>query len=233
MVNDSFNNNDHIEKRIKLAYTSIGNLYSTGVLNRLMSIYTKICLFKIYIKPLLYYGIESLDINKGYLNEIRKCESSIVKQLIGISKYCHTTDLFSALNINTAEESLYISKFKFIQRMERNEYTKQFMEELREVNTTTGSLSRVVKYMGLKQTSSSINILDNIDEKLESIKQNMSDRFKYNPKVNEIKEILEIQNIKFRTFKLYKKLSNNNFLPISLSRAQKNINTFNQVHRNQ
>ena len=101
------------------------------------------------------------------------------------------------------------------------------------MNTTTGSLSRVVKYMGLKQKSSSINILENIDEKLESIKQSMSDRFKYNPKVNEIKEILEIQNIKFRTFKLYKKLSNNNFLPTSLSRAQTNINIFNQVHRNQ
>ena len=104
--------------------------------------------------------------------------------------------------------------------MERNEYTKQFMKELREVNTTTGSLSRVVKYMGLTQKSSSSSILENIDEKLESIKQNMYDRFKYNTKVDEIKEILEIQNIKFRTFKLYKKLANNNFLPISLSRAQ-------------
>lgn len=66
-----------------------------------MSINTKISLFK--INPLLYNGIESLDINKGDLNEIGKCESSIVKQLIGISKYCHTTDLFSALKINTAE----------------------------------------------------------------------------------------------------------------------------------
>jgi hypothetical protein len=72
-----------------------------------------------------------------------------------------------------------------------------------------------------------------MDEKLESIKQNMYDRFKYNTKVDEIKEILEIQNIKFRTFKLYKKLANNNFLLISLSRAQTTINTFNQVHRNQ
>ena len=42
----------------------------------------------------------------------------------------------------------FISKFKFIRhRMERNEYTKQFMKELREVNTTTGSLSRVDKCM--------------------------------------------------------------------------------------
>ncbi len=40
MANDSFNNKDHIEKRIKLAYTSIGNLYSTGLINKLMSITT-------------------------------------------------------------------------------------------------------------------------------------------------------------------------------------------------
>jgi hypothetical protein len=43
--------------------------------------------------------------------------------------------------------------------------------------------------MRLGQRSSSSNILENIDEKLEAIKQKMSDRFKYNPKVDEIKEI--------------------------------------------
>jgi hypothetical protein len=48
----------------------------------------------------------------------------------------------------------------------------QFMKELREENTTTGSLSRVVKYMRLDQRSSSSSILENIDEKLEAIKQN-------------------------------------------------------------
>ena len=46
------------------------------------------------------------------------------------------------------------------------------MKELREENTTTGSLSRVVKYMRLDQRSSSCSILENIDEKLEAIKQN-------------------------------------------------------------
>jgi len=44
--------------------------------------------------------------------KLRNANQSIVKQLIGI--YCHTTDL------NSAEESLYISKLKFIQRMEKN-----------------------------------------------------------------------------------------------------------------
>jgi len=90
MINDTANNKEHIEKRIKLAFTNIGNLQSTGVLNKLMSINTKISLFKVYIKPLLYYGAESLDLNIGDINDIKKCEATIVKQLVGISKYCHT-----------------------------------------------------------------------------------------------------------------------------------------------
>jgi hypothetical protein len=77
-----------------------------------------------------------------------------------------------------------------------------------------------------------ITVLEKIYRNLETIKQNMSDRFNYNPKVNEIKEILEITNTKFRTFKLYKKLSNNNFAPMNLSRAQTNINTFSNIYRN-
>jgi len=90
MINDTANNKEHIEKRIKLAFTNIGNLQSTGVLNKLMSINTKISLFKVYIKPLLYYGADSLDLNIGDVNEIKKCEATIVKQLVGISKYCYT-----------------------------------------------------------------------------------------------------------------------------------------------
>jgi hypothetical protein len=71
----------------------------------MMSVSTKISLFKIYIKPLLYYGLEALDLNKSEINEIKKCESSIVKKLMGISKYCHTEELFSALLLETTEES--------------------------------------------------------------------------------------------------------------------------------
>jgi hypothetical protein len=112
MVNDEFYNQEHIQKRIKLAYTNIGSLYSAGVLNKSMSIQTKLSLFKIYIKPLLYYGCESLDLNKKDVNDIRKCEGGIVKSLVGISKYCHTDPLFSALDIENTEESIYINKIR-------------------------------------------------------------------------------------------------------------------------
>jgi hypothetical protein len=64
MVNNSFNNQEHIDKRIKLAYSNISNLYTTGALNKMMCVSTKISLFKIYIKPLLYYGLEALDLQK-------------------------------------------------------------------------------------------------------------------------------------------------------------------------
>ena len=46
---------------------------------------------------------------------------------MGISKYCHAEELFSALSLETTEESVYL---KFLQRLENNLYTNQFMTEL-------------------------------------------------------------------------------------------------------
>jgi hypothetical protein len=195
-----------------------------------MSINTKISLFKVYIKPLLYYGAESLDLNIGDINDIKKCEATIVKQLVGISKYCHTNELFSALNIEPAEETIRILKLKFIQRMNKNEYTSKFMEELRCVNKTNGSLKRIAIDMDLSINANMNDIINNIDGSLEKIRTMQHDKFKYNPIVNQIKDILEIQNNKFRTFKLYKKRGNNNYQPMlrndRLVKAKNNITNY-------
>ena len=136
MVNNSFNNQEHIDKIIKLAYTNISNLYTSGVLNNMMCVSTKISVFKVYIKPLLYYDLEALDLNKSEINDIKKCESSIVKQLMRISKYCHhIEELFSALSLEKTEESIYKHKLKFLKPLENNMYTNKFMTELRMHNT--------------------------------------------------------------------------------------------------
>jgi len=230
MVNNSFNNQEHIDKRTKLAYSNLSNLYTTGVLNKMMCVSTKISLLKIYIKPLLYYGLEALDLNKSEINDIKKCESSIVKQLMGISKYCHTEELFSALSIETTEESIYKHKLRFLQRLENNSYTNQFITELRMLNNTTGSLTRISKYMKLNNNSCMKTILDNIQITLLKMERNLLDRHLYNPKVNEIKEILSISNTRYRTYKLYKRLANNNYDPILNS--MRNVSAMRNLNKN-
>ena len=72
------------------------------------------------------------------------------------------------------------------------------------------------------------DIINNIDGSLEKIRTTLHKKFKYNPIVNQIKDILEIQNNKFRTFKLYK--NNNNNQPMvrndRLNKAKNNIASY-------
>jgi hypothetical protein len=56
--------------------------------------------------------------------------------------------------------------------MEKNEYTKQFMKEIREENTKTVSLTRVVKYMKLDLQASGKDILNHINGSQKSINKN-------------------------------------------------------------
>ena len=90
-------------------------------------------------------------------------------------------------------------------------YTNQFITELRILNTTSGSLTRISKYMKLNNNSSMQTKLDNIQITILNMEESLLDRHLYNPKVNEIKEILKISNSRYRIYKLYKRLANNNY----------------------
>ena len=85
------------------------------------------------------------------------------------------------------------------------------MTELRMLNTTSGSLTRISKYMKLTNNESMQTMLDNIPITILKMEENLLNRHLYNPKVNQIKEILKISNYRYRIYKLYKLLANNNY----------------------
>ena len=85
------------------------------------------------------------------------------------------------------------------------------MTELRMLNTTSGSLTRISKYMKLTNNESMQTMLDNIPITILKMEENLLNRHLYNQKVNQIKEILKISNYRYRIYKLYKLLANNNY----------------------
>ena len=56
------------------------------------------------------------------------------------------------------------------------------------------------------------------------------DRHLYNPKVNQIKEIIKISNSRYRIYKLYKLLANNNYDPIL--KSIRNKSTIRHLNKN-
>ena len=104
------------------------------------------------------------------------------------------------------------------------------MTELREFNLTNGSLTRISKYMKLSNNASMQMILDKIQITLLKMEENLLDRHLYNPNVNQIKEILKISNSRYRIYKLYKLLANNNYDPILNS--MRNKSTIRHLNKN-
>jgi len=94
-----------------------------------MSTNEKMKLFKIYIKPLLTFGYETLDLNDDELKLLKQIEGNVVKKLIGIPKRFHTMPLYGALDIESTRNTIMIQQMNFIMRIQKNDYLKNFLIE--------------------------------------------------------------------------------------------------------
>jgi len=198
--------NAHIDTRKNKANASINNLKSLGILNTEMSISNKIKLFNIYVRPILYYGNETMYFNKGNVDTIRKIEGNLLKQVIGIPYGCKSELIYSALNMPITEESLIKNQMKFLKRALENDYINEFIEESFKVKTKLN----IIGALRLKTINGSdvnfSNLNEFIEYSLNKIDQKVYDRYHYNNDAKEVEEILNIDYYKYRNFKLINKL---------------------------
>ena len=62
------------------------------------------------------------------------------------------------------------------------------------------------------------------------MEESLLDRHLYNPKVNQMKEILKISNSRYGIYKLYKRLANYNYDPVLNS--IRNVSTMRHLNKN-
>jgi hypothetical protein len=159
----------------------------------------------------LYYGVETFDLNGGDCDFLMKAEGNLLKSMLSIPNKCHSTLIYSALKINTTDETIKINQIKFLLRAIENNFVKMFIHELLELNTVTNIIG-TVKSEYLNATLKTFPMLiTNLNKALETLKSQPMDRFRYNKEVHEILEILSYENAKYRSFKLMRKLYFNKF----------------------
>ena len=79
-----------------------------------------------------------LDLDTNEINELKKCEGNAIKQIVGITKKCHTTPLYGALDMDSTVNSILIQQMKFIKRIQSNEYLNDFLVESRNIKNNSG-----------------------------------------------------------------------------------------------
>ena len=120
-------NKNYLTKRRKLAISASAKLKSLGIYTKHTCPYFKGHLYKTFIRPVLMYGMESIDLKKTEINEMRRTEGNIVKKLIGIPSRCRTTSFLLSLNIEDTRTFLENQKVEFIIRQIENKCTKNLL----------------------------------------------------------------------------------------------------------
>jgi hypothetical protein len=129
LINMNGKARSHLNNRKKAAYASMSNLCSTGIINSHMDVFTKVKLFNIYIRPLLLYGMETVQLNGDEFNDLKVNEGNILKKMIGIPNSSKSTELYELFKLNTTATQLNVSKLKLLQRMQENTYTNELIKE--------------------------------------------------------------------------------------------------------
>jgi hypothetical protein len=128
IISNDHRDDEHISKRKKAMHAMIGKLQAMNLNSLHIHPYMKAHLFKTYIRPILTYGIENMELNGNEILEFKKLESNAIKRLLRIPIRCKTTDLVDSLNIEQTNRYLMRMKLKFVLRLNKNDYTRSVLE---------------------------------------------------------------------------------------------------------
>ena len=91
-------------------------------------------MFKTYVRPVIMYGLEILDLNIGEMEQIRRLESLALKRMLKLKKRYYTRHLMNSLKISSTSRYLESIKHKFFLRASKNAYTNIFVNEWIQIN---------------------------------------------------------------------------------------------------
>ena len=111
-------------------HAALAKLKNLEIISDRTSPYLKWHLYKTFIMPVLYYGLETIKLSKKNLNSIKVFESKIIKSIYGIPKTCRTTNLILIKNINDMVTKLKVMYIEFFERLLANNFTKELFNEL-------------------------------------------------------------------------------------------------------
>ncbi|MFO0005582.1 MAG: hypothetical protein ACK559_31090, partial [bacterium] len=85
---------------------------------------------KTYIRPVLYYGLDALNMSKNDKKLIRKFETDALKVALGLSTRLKNKLLMTALKVDDFTCRMKIMRLNLYSRLLTNNYTLKFIQAL-------------------------------------------------------------------------------------------------------
>ena len=109
--------NEHVEKRISARRRAYYALQGAGFGNDVTNVDALAYVWNSAIRPVLTYGINCINISKTCLAKMEKLQTRLLKTGVGLHKYCRSSPVIKALNVNKIETTMDISTLDLVRSM--------------------------------------------------------------------------------------------------------------------
>ena len=144
-------NKEHVENRIVSSKKRCFMLERSGFNSTEITPRHKISLYKVYVRPIILYGLEPLMLTQQETQKLQLTEANLIKSSLRLSHRCRTKKLLSAIGIETTANTIKRSKSKLLLRIMKNPFTHELVTQL--VQKKQGKTSSVHSRSLLKEIS--------------------------------------------------------------------------------
>lgn len=123
-------NAEHVQSRIENTIKRCFMLEKSGFNSTELTPQHKMHLYGVYGRPILLYGLESLQLTQQELQKLQRTEANIIKGCLRLRRRCRTKKLIYAMGVETMEDTLKRIKCHFTIRILNNPLTYMIINEI-------------------------------------------------------------------------------------------------------
>lgn len=192
-ISDDDKNLEHLNLRKRKAMAAVMKLKSLGLIDNSIHPITKGHIYKTYIRPVLFYGLENSYLTKTEILKIKRIEGNLIKTIIGIPTRCKTSDLMYALRIEPTSHRIDLLKNDFYLCLISNKYTKHIIDLGHDVKDILKEIENTNSRY-LLEGETPISTEDHCKFSKYAMKTEIKANCKNNPRVVEIVKIFNLKN---------------------------------------
>ena len=121
VINNSFDFDLITREKFKNVQKSIFNLTYLGLTPKGVSPFLKSFLYKTYCLSTFTYALETTTLKAATRDFFNICQNNIIRQIIGLNKFSHISEILKILKLFTFEELYIGSKLSFLETIKNNE----------------------------------------------------------------------------------------------------------------
>ena len=128
-ITETLNDKTHLANKQIATQRSSYKIKSVGLQSSKVAGYIKSHMFKVYCRPVMYYGIENLNVNKGDVSKIERNENLIIRRLLNIPMKTHITRIRLALKLERCQQLINLRKCRFVLRLLKNKVCGEILRK--------------------------------------------------------------------------------------------------------